>query len=54
MFQELLGEVAKSKEEFEDLLASCDLLETPFDQTHFQAEISALHDKLDHCKAVQS
>ena len=47
-----MDEVARNKEEFDSLLASCDLLETPFDQSQFEADISALQGKLEQCGEV--
>ena len=52
MFQELVGEVGVQRSEFEQLLSSCDLLETPFDQSQFESDVSQLQAKMDDCDKV--
>ena len=51
--QEFSGEVDKEREVFEKLLTSCDLLATPFDQSQFESDVSALKDKMNQCEKVQ-
>ncbi len=45
-------EVEKEKSDFETTLSSCGLLETPFDQSQFESEVSALKDKMNQCDKV--
>ena len=52
VFQELVGEVGVQRSEFEQLLSSCDLLETPFDQSQFESDVSQLQAKMDDCDKV--
>ena len=52
MFQELSGEVNQQRMQFDSLLSSCDLLETPFDQTQFENDVSQLQEKLAQCDKV--
>ena len=40
------------RSEFEQLLSSCDLLETPFDQSQFESDVSQLQAKMDDCDKV--
>lgn len=50
--QEFSGEVDKTRSEFESVLSSCDLFDTPFDATRFEAGVSTLQDKINHCEKV--
>ena len=52
MPQELVVEVGVQRSEFEQLLSSCDLLETPFDQSQFESDVSQLQAKMDDCDKV--
>ena len=52
VFQELVSEVGVQRSEFEQLLSSCDLLETPFDQSQFESDVSQLQAKMDDCDKV--
>lgn len=52
--QEYSGEVEKVRANFEALLSSCDLFDTPFDATKFEADISALQERLNHCDKVST
>ena len=51
-FQELSGEVEQKKSAFDVLLAACDLLETPFDQSQFESDVSGLQEKMAECDKV--
>lgn len=51
-WQGLSDEVAIVRKDFENLLKSCDLFDTPFDTTKFEADINSLQDKLNHCDKV--
>jgi len=51
--QELVGEVGVQRSEFEELLASCDLLETPFDQSQFECDVSKLQARMADCDKVR-
>ena len=44
--------VNQRRSKLEDLLASCDLLETPFDQSHFEKNVSELQEKMSLCDQV--
>ena len=52
--QEFSGEVDKTRAEFETLLSSCDLFDTPFDATKFEADVSALQDRINLCEKVRT
>ena len=51
-FQELSGEVEQKRSAFDVLLAACDLLETPFDQSQFESDVSGLQEKMAECDKV--
>ena len=50
--QELEEAVNERRSKLEALLASCDLLETPFDQTQFEKNVSELQEKMAECDQV--
>ena len=50
--QELEEAVNERRSKLEALLASCDLLETPFDQTQFEKNVSELQEKMAQCDQV--
>lgn len=50
--QDFLGEVEKERADFEKVLTSCGLLETPFDQSQFERDVSSLKDKMNQCEKV--
>lgn len=52
--QELEGAVNQRRSKLEALLASCDLLETPFDQSRFEKDVSELQEKMSLCDQVRS
>ena len=43
----------RQRSEFDDLLQSCDLYDTPFDHTHFEGDVTALKDQLGSCDKVR-
>lgn len=49
---ELEGAVNERQSKLEELLASCDLLETPFDQSQFEKNVSELQEKMAQCDQV--
>lgn len=51
--QEFGGDIDKEMAKFEQLLASCGLLETPFDQSQFESDVSAMKDKMKQCEKVR-
>lgn len=50
--QELEEAVNQRRSKLEALLASCDLLETPFDQSQFEKNVSELQEKMAQCDQV--
>ena len=50
--QELEETVNQRRSKLEALLASCDLLETPFDQSQFEKNVSELQEKMTQCDQV--
>lgn len=52
--QEFGGDIEKERAKLEQLLASCGLLETPFDQSQFESDVSALKDKMKQCEKVHT
>ena len=50
--QELEEAVNQRRSKLEDLLATCDLLETPFDQSQFEKNVDELQEKLAQCDQV--
>lgn len=42
----------KERAQFDELLTSCGLLETPFDQSQFESDVSASKDKMKQCEKV--
>ena len=46
--------VIQRRSKLEDLLATCDLLETPFDQSNFEKNVSELQEKMSQCDQVAS
>ena len=54
LVQGLHGEVEQQRSEFDELLVSCDLQDTPFDQTHFESDVTALREQLAMCDKVCS
>ena len=42
----------KQRSEFEGLLQSCDLYDTPFDQTQFEGDVTSLKEQLAGCDKV--
>ena len=52
--QALHDEVEKQRSEFDRLLQSCDLSDTPFDQTQFDSDVTALRDMLAACDNVRT
>ena len=50
--QELYSEVEKRGCNFEEVLTSCDLLDTPFDHTQFENDISELQSKIKSANKV--
>ena len=51
-FQSLHNEVEQWRSKFDDLLQSCDLYDTPFEQTQFENDVTALKDHLAACDKV--
>lgn len=49
-----MSEVGECRSQFEELLGSCELLETPFDQTKFEGDVSQLKEKLAQCETVST
>ena len=43
----------QKRAEFDAVLSSCDLLETPFDQSHFESDVSGLQEKMAECDKVR-
>ncbi len=52
--QALVSEVADSRSQCEELLGSCELLETPFDQSKFESDVSLLQGKMAACEEVRT
>ena len=50
--QAFSGDIEKEKNDFESVLTSCGLLETPFDQSQFASDVSTLRDKMKQCDKV--
>ena len=50
--QELEEAVNQRRSKLEALLASCDLLETPFDQSQFEKNVSELQERMAQCDQV--
>lgn len=50
--QELEEAVNQRRSKLDALLASCDLLETPFDQSQFEKNVSELQEKMAQCDQV--
>ena len=50
--KELEEAVNQRRSNLEDLLATCELLETPFDQSHFEKNVNELQEKLTQCDQV--
>ena len=50
--QELEEAVNERRSKLEALLESCDLLETPFDQSQFEKNVSELQEKMAQCDQV--
>ena len=50
--QDLEGAVNERRSKLEELLASCDLLETPFDQSQFEKNVSELQEIMAQCDQV--
>ena len=48
----LHNEVEQQRAEFDSLLQSCDLYDTPFEQTKFEDDVTALKDGLGACDKV--
>ena len=51
--QTLHAEVEKQRSEFDQLLQSCDLYDTPFEQTQFESDVTAMREQLAACDKVQ-
>lgn len=51
-FQSLHNEVEQWRSKFDDLLQSCDLYDTPFEQTQFENDVTALKEHLAACDKV--
>ena len=52
--RELEDAVSQRRSKLEALLASCDLLETPFDQSQFEEKVSELQEKMAQCDQVSN
>ncbi len=52
--QALVSEVADCRSQCEELLGSCELLETPFDQSKFESDVSLLQGKMAACEEVRT
>ena len=52
LLQEFSGEIEKERADFEVVLTSCGLLETPFDRSKFENDVTALKDTLNQCEKV--
>ena len=50
--QDLSNEVAAERSRFDSVLSSCELLETPFDQSQFEKDVGALKEQLKNCDQV--
>ena len=50
--QGLSDDVELQRKEFDSLLVSCDLLETPFDRSQFESDIGMLREKMALCGQV--
>ena len=50
--QDLSDEVAAKRSRFDSVLSSCELLETPFDQSQFEKDVGALKEQLKNCDQV--
>ncbi len=48
----MVAEVGDCRSQFEALLGSCELLETPFDQTKFESDVNLLQEKMALCDTV--
>ena len=53
-FQGLHGDVERQRSEFDNLLQSCDLHDTPFDHTHFESDVTSLRDQMATCDKVHT
>lgn len=52
LFQDFCGAIERERAGFDQLFEFCGLLETPFDQSQFESDVSAMNDKMKQCEKV--